>query len=254
MSRALAIAVNTFRETIRDRILGVIVVFALLMIVGSLWLASISLGQEGRMMKDFGLVAVSLFGLIVAVFVAANLVHKEVEKRTVYVIFSKPVGRTQFIFAKFIGLAATLACVLAGMGLFLFFADWAVSKVPSAMILAATALIYLELLVVVAVTIVLSTMTSAILASVLGITVYVAGQLGRQALSLTSLGHSSVLKGLSWFVYVLIPNLNAVDVKPAVVGEVAPDWSQVAAWSGYLVAYAVLSLLLASWLFSRKEF
>jgi ABC-type transport system involved in multi-copper enzyme maturation permease subunit len=254
MSRTWAIAVNTFRETIRDRILGVIVVFALLMIVGSLWLASISLGQEGRMMKDFGLVAVSLFGLIVAVFVAASLVHKEVEKRTVYVIFSKPVGRTQFIFAKFAGLAATLACVMAGMGLFLFFSDWAVAKSASPMILVATALIYLQLLVVVAVTMLLSTMTSAILASVLGITVFIAGQLGREALSLTNLGHSPLLKAASWAVYVVIPNLNAVDVKPAVVGESAPEWSLVAAWGAYLVAYAVLSLLLASWVFSRKEF
>ena len=82
MNQVVAIAVNTFRETIRDRILAVIVVFALLMIVGGLWLGSISLGEQGRMVKDFGLVAVSGFGLIVAVFVAASLVHKEVEKRT----------------------------------------------------------------------------------------------------------------------------------------------------------------------------
>jgi ABC-type transport system involved in multi-copper enzyme maturation permease subunit len=254
VSRTLAIAVNTFRETIRDRILGVIVIFALLMIVASLWLASISLGQQGRMMKDFGLVAVSFFGLIVAVFVGASLLHKEVEKRTVFVIFSKPVGRAQFIFAKFLGLASTLACVLAGMGLFLFFADWAVSKTPSTMVLAATALIYLELLVIVAITILLSTVTSTILASVLGITVFVAGQLSRQALSLTSLGHDAVLKALSWVVYVVIPNLNAVDVKPAAVGEANPQWLLVAAWGGYLVAYAVLALLFASWVFGRKEF
>ena len=94
MSRIAAVAVNTFRETIRDRILGVIILFALAMIAAGLWLASISLGQEGRMIKDFGLVAISLFGLIVAAFVAASLVRKEVEKRTVFIIFSKPVSRT----------------------------------------------------------------------------------------------------------------------------------------------------------------
>lgn len=252
--RVYAIALNTFKETIRDRILGVIVVFALLMIVASLWLASISLGQQGRMMKDFGLVAVSFFGLVVAVFVAASLVHKEVDKRTVYIIFSKPVGRVQFIFAKFLGLAATLACVLAGMGVFLFFADWAVSKSPTPLILAATGLIYLELLVIVALTILLSTVSSTILASVLGITLFVAGQLSHHALALTNLGHSAILKGISWIVYVIIPNLNAVDIKPAVVGEGSPDWPLIAAWSGYLLAFSVLALLLASWVFSRKEF
>ena len=83
MNQTVAIAINTFKETIRDRVLAVIVVFALIMIVGGLWLGSISLGEQGRMMMDFGLVAVTFFGLIVAVFVAAGLVHKEVEKRTV---------------------------------------------------------------------------------------------------------------------------------------------------------------------------
>ena len=64
MNQVVAIAVNTFRETIRDRVLAVIVVFALVMIAGGLWLGSISLGEQGRMMKDFGLVAVTFFGLI----------------------------------------------------------------------------------------------------------------------------------------------------------------------------------------------
>ena len=104
MRQVSAIAVNTFKETIRDRVLAVIIVFALIMIVGGLWLGSISLGEQGRMMKDFGLVAVTFFGLIVAVFVAAGLVHKEVEKRTVFVLFSKPVSRAAFIAGKFIGL------------------------------------------------------------------------------------------------------------------------------------------------------
>src|SRR5665811_1463942 len=106
MNQFVAIAVNTFKETIRDRVLAVIIVFALLMIVAGLWLGSISLCQQGRMMKDFGLVAVTGFGLVVAVFVAAGLVHKEVEKRTVFVLFSKPVSRTAFIAGKFIGLSA----------------------------------------------------------------------------------------------------------------------------------------------------
>lgn len=254
MGRVYAVALNTFKETIRDRILGVIVVFALLMIVASLWLGSISLGQQGRMMKDFGLVAVSFFGLIVAAFVAASLVHKEVEKRTVFVLLSKPVGRAQFVCAKFLGLAVTLAVVMLGMGLFLFVADWLVTKTPTVLVLAATGLIYLELLVVVAVTIMLSTVTSPILASVLGITVYVAGQLSHNVLSLASLGHNAVVKAMSWVVFVIIPNLSAVDIKPAVVGEGSPQWSTITAWGGYLVAFSVLVLLLGSVLFGRKEF
>jgi Cu-processing system permease protein len=249
-----AIAVNTFKETIRDRILGVIVIFALIMIAGALWLGSISLGQQGRMMKDFGLTAVTFFGLVVAVFVAASLVHKEVEKRTVFVLFSKPVSRASFISGKFLGLCGTMGMVLGGMGLFLFVTVLIIDGSPSWMVLLATLMIYVQLLAIMAVTIFFSTVTSAILASVLGICVFVAGQLSQNVLSLTRLGKNPVTEALSWVVYVLIPNLSAVDVKAGVVGEQTLAWGQIGLWTLYLFAYIVVVLAVAVLVFRRKEF
>ena len=254
MNQLLAIATNTFKETIRDRILGVIVVFALIMIAGGLWLGSISLGQQGRMMKDFGLTAVTFFGLIVAVFVAASLVHKEVEKRTVFVLFSKPVSRASFIAGKFIGLCGTMAIVLAGMGLFLFVIVLVVDRSPSWMILVAVLMIYVQLLAIMAVTIFFSTVSSAILASVLGICVFVAGQLSQNVLSLTRLVKNPVTQAFSWVVYVVIPNLSAVDVKAGVVGEQTLSWGEIGLWTLYLLAYAVVVLALGVVIFRRKEF
>jgi len=249
-----AIAVNTFKETIRDRIMAVIVVFALLMIAAGLWLGSISLGEQGRMMKDFGLVTVTAFGLIVAVFVAAGLVHKEVEKRTVYVLFSKPVSLVAFISGKFVCLCATMAVVLAGMGLFLFALVWMVDGRPSGMVLLAVLMVYVQLLAIIAVTIFFSTLGSAILASVLGICVFVAGQLSQNVLSLTRLGKNSLTEALSWVIYVIIPNFSAVDVKAGVVGEQTLAWGQIGLWTAYLLAYVVVVLALAALVFRRKEF
>ena len=254
MRQVRAIAVNTFKETIRDRVLAVIVVFALLMIAAGLWLGSISLGEQGRMMKDFGLVTVTAFGLIVAVFVAAGLVHKEVEKRTVYVLFSKPVSRVAFISGKFVGLCATMAVVLAGMGLFLFALVWMVDGRPSGMVLLAVLMVYVQLLAIIAVTIFFSTLGSAILASVLGICVFVAGQLSQNVLSLTRLGKNPLTEALSWVIYVIIPNLSAVDVKAGVVGEQTLAWGQIGLWTAYLLAYVVVVLALAALVFRRKEF
>jgi Cu-processing system permease protein len=254
VNQLLAIATNTFKETIRDRILGVIVVFALIMIAGGLWLGSISLGQQGRMMKDFGLTAVTFFGLIVAVFVAASLVHKEVEKRTVFVLFSKPVSRASFIAGKFIGLCGTMAVVLAGMGLFLFVIVLVVDGSPSWMVLVATVMIYVQLLAIMAVTIFFSTLSSAILASVLGICVFVSGQLSQNVLSLTRLGRNPVTQAFSWVVYVVIPNLSAVDVKAGVVGEQTLSWGEIGLWTAYLLAYVVVVLALGALIFRRKEF
>lgn len=254
MRQTAAIALNTFKETIRDRVLGIIVLFALLMIIASLWLGSISLGEEARVMMDFGLVAVTFFGLVVATFIAAGLIHKEVEKRTVFVLFSKPVSRAAFIAGKFLGLAMTMAAVVAGMGLFLFFVVWAIDGAPTWMIIAAVALIYVQLLVVVAVTVFFSTLGSAILASMLGICVFVAGQLSTNVLSLTHLGENAVTQALSRVVFVLIPNFTAVDVKPAVVGEQTVDWGSIGLWCMYLTAYIVAVLLLATAVFRRREF
>lgn len=254
MTQVLAVALNTFKETIRDRVLGIIVVFALIMIAGGLWLGSISLGEEGRMMKDFGLVAVTLFGLIVAVFVAAGMIHKEVEKRTVYVLFSKPVSRAAFICGKFLGLCLTMAIVMAGMGLFLLALVWIVDGEPSGILLLAVLMVYVQLLAIVAVTILFSTLGSAILASVLGICVFVAGQLSQNVLDLTRLGQSVLTEALSWVVFLLIPNFAAVDVKAAVVGEQALAWGQIGLWALYLAAYIVAALGLATLVFRRKEF
>jgi ABC-type transport system involved in multi-copper enzyme maturation permease subunit len=249
-----AIALNTFKETIRDRVLAVIVLFALFMIIGSLWLGSISLGEEGRVMIDFGLVAITFFGLVVAAFVAAGLIHREVEKRTVFVLFSKPVSRAAFIAGKFLGLAVTMGAVVAGMGAFLFIVVWVIDGAPTWMILAAVALIYVQLMVIVAVTIFFSTLGSAILASVLGISVFIAGQLSSNVLSLTRLGENAVTEAVSWVVFVLIPNFTAVDVKPAVVGEQTAEWGPIGLWCLYLTAYSIVVLALAAWVFRRREF
>jgi hypothetical protein len=144
--------------------------------------------------------------------------------------------------------------VVMGMGVFLFLLTWLVTGVVSGWLLAASALIYLQVLVVMSVTIFFSTFASAILASVLGICVFAAGQLSHNVLSLTRLGHGVVLKGLSWVVFAIVPNMSAVDLKAAAVGEAVPRWSQVASWGGYLVAYMVIALVLASLVFRRREF
>ena len=254
MKRAFAVAGNTFRETIRDRVLFVIMLFAALMILASLWLASISLGQEQRLMVDFGLLAVMLFGLVVAVFVAASLVRKEVDKRTVYVLFTKPVGRGEFIWGKFAGLALTTLLVIVGMGGFLFLLVWAVTGDPLELLLVATLLVFVQLLAVMGATILFSTITSPIIATVLGVTIFIAGQLSHNVLSLSEWSKNPVSTILARAVFLVVPNLSAVDLRAAIVGETTADWLAIGAWTLYLFAYVTLTLIVATVVFRRKEF
>jgi hypothetical protein len=144
--------------------------------------------------------------------------------------------------------------VLAGMGAFLFGLVWVVAGDASGMLLVAVVMIYVQLLAIMAVTIFFSTLGSAILASVLGICVFVAGQLSHNVLALTRLGHNVVTEALSWVVYIIIPNLSAVDVKAGVVGESTLAWSEIGLWTVYLLAYVVVVLALATLVFRRKEF
>ena len=206
MKQVVAIAVNTFKETIRDRVLAVIVVFALIMIAGGLWLGSISLGQQGRMMKDFGLVAVTVFGLIVAVFVAAEpgaqggreahrvrAVLQAGEPRRVH---HRQVRRPLRHHGRGARRHGRCSCSCS---------SGSSAGDASGMVLVAVVMIYVQLLAVMAVTIFFSTLGSAILASVLGICVFVAGQLSHNVLALTRLGKNAVTEALSWVVYVRHP-------------------------------------------------
>ena len=205
MRRSLAIALNTFKETIRDRVLSVIVVFALAMIVGEPLAGQHQPRPAGA--HDEGLRSCRGHALRShrGRVRAATLVRKEIEKRTVFVIFSKPVGRGEFIFGKFLGLCLTMAVVMAGMALFLFAVSWWVSKDATPLLLLAAALVYLQLVVVMALTVFFSTMTSAVLATVLGVCAFVAGELSANVLSLTEMGETHVLKAVAWVVFVHDP-------------------------------------------------
>src|SRR6202521_3613722 len=115
--RVAAIARNAFREAVRDRVLYNLVVFALLLIAGAIFLGELSAGQEAKIIVDLGLSAILLFGVFISIFVGVGLVYKEIERRTLYAILSKPIGRGEFLAGKYVGLCLTLLVNVVIMGL-----------------------------------------------------------------------------------------------------------------------------------------
>jgi ABC-type transport system involved in multi-copper enzyme maturation permease subunit len=91
------IAGNAFREAVRDRVLYNLVLFVLLLTAGAIFLGELSAGQEAKIIVDLGLSSILLFGVFIAIFVGVSLVHKEIERRTIYSILSKPIGRGEFL-------------------------------------------------------------------------------------------------------------------------------------------------------------
>jgi len=123
--RIYPISLNTFRETVRDRVLYNLLIFALLMIGSTVYLATLTIADHLKIIKDFGLAAISLFSVLIAIFVGIGLVYKEVDKRTIYTVLSKPIKRYEFILGKYLGLLLTLlvnlAIMAAGLVLILLF-------------------------------------------------------------------------------------------------------------------------------------
>jgi len=114
--RITAIARNAFREAVRDRVLYNLVLFVLLLTGASIFIGELSGGQERKVIVDLGLSAMLLFGVFIAIFVGVGLVYKEIERRTIYAVFSKPVGRGEFLVGKYFGLCLTLLVNVLVMG------------------------------------------------------------------------------------------------------------------------------------------
>ena len=116
MNRVYAIALNTFREAVRDRVLYGMLALAILMLLFSLALGELSLGENDRVVADVGMASISFFSVIMAVFLGASLLYKEIERKTLYVILPKPIARYEFLLGKYFGIVATAGVFVAIMG------------------------------------------------------------------------------------------------------------------------------------------
>ncbi|MGH9866849.1 MAG: ABC transporter permease [Candidatus Polarisedimenticolia bacterium] len=251
--KVAAIAANTFREAIRDRILYLLLAFAILMIVSSRILSLLTVGAEEKIVKDVGLASLSLFGVATAIFVGVGLVFKEIEKRTVYTLISKPISRSQFILGKYLGLVMVLAVNLSIMTavfyLLLMLKGWMDLGITRAVLL-----IFVELALVTGIAILFSSFSTPILSSLFTVTCYVIGHLSWGLLLLADKVQGSFAKVLCGVLYRVLPNLELLNVRGQVVhGETVP-WSRV--WDGavYGLGYTVVVLALAVLVFRRRDF
>src|SRR5882672_5691660 len=178
VNRIFSISFNTFREAVRDRVLYNLVLFVLLLTVSAVFLGAASASQDAKIIVDLGLSAMLLFGAFIAVFVGVGLVWKEIERRTLYTIFAKPVGRSEFLLGKYLGLCATLAVnvIVMGAGVTLVLLYVARGATPLLAALWPTiALIYLELTLLTAVALVFSSFSSPIFSAFGSLAVFVIG-------------------------------------------------------------------------------
>jgi len=255
--RIAAIARNAFREAVRDRVLYNLVLFVLLLTAASIFIGELSGGQERKIIVDLGLSAMLLFGVFIAIFVGVGLVYKEIERRTIYAVFSKPVGRGEFLVGKYLGLCLTLLVNVLVMGVGVSLALLYVSRgwdplIPK--IWPAVLLIYMELMLVTAIALLFSSFSSPALSALLTFLIFVIGHFSADLKSLAvSLGSASA-RWLFTSLYYLLPNLaNYSFITPAAHGN-APSAAFVFSTALYALVYITVILAAATLIFSRRNF
>lgn len=257
LSRISAIARNTFREAARDRVLYNLVLFVLVLTAAAIFIGELSGGQERKIIVDLGLSAMLIFGVFIAIFVGVGLVYKEIERRTIYAIFSKPVGRGEFLVGKYLGLCLTLLVNVVVMGLGVSLALAYVRKGWDPLILTiwpAILMIYMELMLITALALLFSSFSSPALSALLTFCIFIIGHFSADLKSLaTSLGSTSARLAFGGLYY-LLPNLaNYSFITPAAHGR-APAAAFVVSSGLYALVYITVILAAATLVFSRRNF
>jgi ABC-type transport system involved in multi-copper enzyme maturation permease subunit len=259
-------ALNTFREAIRNRVLYVLLFFAIALIVSALALGQMSLNEEARVSRDVGLAGIALFGAIIGIFIGVNLVYKEIDKKTVFALIPKPIHRWELILGKYFGIVLTLAVLVAIMSAMLFFVLAAQGLATSATndvapVVRAVILLFLEQMVIVAVAVLFSSFTTPILSGLLTLGIVVVGRSTPELRELIGRLGSEWARRLASAGLRLFPDLNLFYVSGAMVGGqrvsvhgAYVDWSYVAVAALYGACYGGCALALSMLIFSRRDF
>jgi ABC-type transport system involved in multi-copper enzyme maturation permease subunit len=267
MRAVSAVALNVFRESVRDRVPYNLVIFAVLLIGSSFLLGQLTAGQDVKIIKDLGLAATSVFGLFIAIFIGIGLVSKEVERRSIYALLAKPVSRPQFVVGKYAGLVLTLAVNVAVMTVALYavlaYMNWTATEAMRASwdapgtdpaLLKAIFLIFVQLMIVTAVALFFSTFSTPMLSAALTFGLFVVGHFNADLKNFDRVVESPAAVWIARAAYHLVPDMSALDVKTEVVHGLPVTAGYLASSAGYGALYIVALLLGATFIFSRRDF
>jgi ABC-type transport system involved in multi-copper enzyme maturation permease subunit len=259
----LAIARNTFRENVRDKILYNLILFAIIMILSAVALGQLTLGHEDKIIVDLGLSSISIFGMLISVFIGISLVYKELERRTVYSLLAKPIHRHEFILGKYLGLLCTLIVNVAIMtlGLVLTLAYRGNSDLGSYLrLIPAVYLIFLSLALTTALALLFSTFSTPALSALFTLFLWVAGHFNGDLLDFGRLTESATFRWFCNFLYYLLPNIsnfnviNSRNVIQSAAYHQSVDPVAILWITAYALLYCAVLLVLSIAIFSRRDF
>ena len=253
MNRIVAVAANTFRETVRERVLYNLVFFALAMTLSGLLLGHLSIRQDEKIIKDLGLAAIDFFGTLIAIFIGVGLVSKEIERRSLYPLLAKPLSRGELFLGKFAGLAFTLLVNTTAMALGLLATLFLVGHRPDLRLLQAIYPLYLGLLLVVAIALLFSTLTSSALSAVGTVGMVLAGRYSDVVRNMREVAPGAP-NWLVDFLYYAIPNFRNFDFKDKVAYGDPISLGTLGFVTAYAIVYIAFTLILGLLAFQKRDF
>lgn len=261
------VAGAVFKESVRDRVPYSLVIFAVILMGASFLMSRLTAGQDFKVVKDLGLATMNAIGLLIAIFIGTGLVAKEVERKSIYAMLSKPLSRSSFLLGKYAGLVLTLAANLGMMTVAFYvmlqYMEWTTDdwikqgwRAPAndPRLLAAVALVGVQLMLTTAVALFFSTFSSPMLSMLLTLAVWVAGHFSADLRSFQLATDAPAAIAVARGLYYALPNLDALDVKNEVVHGLPIVWSSIGLALASVGAYIGVLLGGAVLIFNRRDF
>ena len=254
-ARIVHIASNTFREAVRDRVLYNLIAFALLLSGAAIFVGQISIEIERLVVVNLGLTAVSLFGVVIAIFIGIGLVSKEIDKRTLYTVLSRPVRRWEFIVGKFFGLAGTLVVNTFFMAIGVFAALLYVAHkfaAADALIFVALYFIILEFLIICSLALLFSSFSSPLLSAVFAFSLFVIGSFADDLRGFAFMTHG-LARWIATAAAYLVPNFSTLNVISNVAHQQPVGLQLILHNTLYALFYTIMALSGAVLIFERRN-
>lgn len=249
-----AIALNTFKEATRNKIYYLLIFFGIFFVLSSKLVILLTIGDKVKVLKDLGLASINFFSVLIAIFTGIDLVYKEIERKTIYNILSKPISRSCFIIGKFFGLALTLFVALISMVVMFFLFMLLFSGELDLKILVYFILLYFELLIITSISLLFSSISTPILSSVFTISLYLIGHVIWTFNEFKDKIINPIIKVISYILYYTLPNLEKFNIKNSIVMNVDIDIGMILGSICYAIFYITALLTLTILIFNKREF
>jgi len=254
-ARIWHISINTFREAVRDRVLYNLVLFALLLLAVTPMVGKVSIGIERIVLVNLGLAAITTFGVLIAIFIGIGLVSKEIDKRTLYTVLSRPVRRWEFILGKYVGLVGTLVVntglMTVALLAALFYVDRSFTH-ADLILLASLVLIILEFCIVVAIALLFSSFTTPAFSALFAFSLFVVGSFADD-LRTFARSAEGFTRWIGLSLSYLIPNFAELNTASSAAHGVPLSHSLYLWDVAYAITYSVAALAAAMLLFERRD-